>query len=67
MLDGRRQAGAGGAAGLAPAMLLIQIAASQARIGPFAERALETPHAAANSYRRGAATVSRGLRPGFSV
>lgn len=36
------------------AMLLLQAAASQAEIGPFARRARETPQAAARLYRAAA-------------
>ncbi len=36
----------------ASAMLLLQLAASQAEIGPFARRGRETPQMAAGLYRR---------------
>jgi hypothetical protein len=42
------------------AMLLLQLAAAQAQIGPFARRALETPQAAARFYEMAA---SRQARP----
>jgi hypothetical protein len=41
-------------------MLLLQLAAAQAQIGPFARRALETPQAAARCY---AIAASRQSRP----
>lgn len=42
------------------AMLLLQLAAAQAQIGPFARRALETPRTAARFYEIAA---SRQPRP----
>ncbi|AMJ61658.1 hypothetical protein [Bosea sp. PAMC 26642] len=42
------------------AILLLQAAASQAEIGPFARRALETPREAARHYR--AAMAANALR-----
>jgi hypothetical protein len=45
----REQDGERAAAGFA--MLLLQLAASQAEIGPFARRERETPAAAARLYR----------------
>lgn len=45
------------------AMLLLQLAASQAEIGPFARRDRETPQAAARLYRAAAAQARiDGLR-----
>jgi hypothetical protein len=47
------------------AMLLLQLAASQAEIGPFARRERETPEAAARLYRAAAMrTRSGGLMRG---
>lgn len=42
------------------AMLLLQLAASQAEIGPFARRERETPEAAARLYRAAARRVRIG-------
>ncbi|MBX9910259.1 MAG: hypothetical protein K2Z25_16275 [Beijerinckiaceae bacterium] len=44
------------------AMLLLQLAAAQAQIGPFARRALETPQAAARFYEIAAGRPA--ARPG---
>ncbi len=43
------------------AMLLLQLAAAQAQIGPFARRALETPQAAARFYEIAASRQPRRL------
>ena len=43
------------------AMLLLQLAAAQAGIGPFARRALETPQAAARFYEIAARRQPRRL------
>lgn len=54
--DGRVAAGS--------AMLLLQLAASQAEIGPFARRGCETPQVATGFYRRTARLLSAtGRRP----
>lgn len=45
----------------AAGLLLVQMAASQAEIGPFAKRARETPQAAADLYRA-ATTLGRAKR-----
>lgn len=42
------------------AILLLQLAASQAEIGPFARRERETPQAAARLYRAAATRVRIG-------
>jgi hypothetical protein len=47
------------------AMLLLQLAASQAGIGPFARCALETPQAAARHYEMAASRQTR-RRPRFA-
>ncbi|WP_156323446.1 hypothetical protein [Bosea sp. AAP35] len=43
------------------AMLLLQLAASQAEIGPFARRERETPQMAARLYRAAAMRARGGL------
>lgn len=43
-----------------PAILLVQIAASHAEIGPFARRGQETPQAAARCYEAAARRSARG-------
>ncbi|MBY0395529.1 MAG: hypothetical protein K2X91_03535 [Thermoleophilia bacterium] len=55
----REQAGERAAA--ASAMLLLQLAASQAEIGPFARRGRETPQMAAGLYRAAALRARTGL------
>ncbi len=52
----REQTGERAAA--ASAMLLLQLAASQAEIGPFARRGRETPQMATGLYRRAARLLS---------
>lgn len=54
----REQAGEKIAAG--SAMLLLQLAASQAEIGPFARRGRETPQMAAGLYRAAALRARTG-------
>jgi hypothetical protein len=63
MADGAYQERDGERAAAGCAMLLLQLAASQAEIGPFARRERETPEAAARLYRAAAmrARIS-GLR-----
>lgn len=60
MSDGgyREQGGERATAGFA--MLLLQLAASQAEIGPFARRDRETPQAAARLYRAAAVRARIG-------
>jgi hypothetical protein len=40
-------------------LLLLQVAASEAQIGPFARRSLEAPQAASRSYRETSRIVTR--------
>ncbi len=54
----------GGRVAAGSAMLLLQLAASQAEIGPFARRGCETPQVATGLYRRAARLLSAtGRRP----
>jgi hypothetical protein len=64
MAESEHRERAGGHAVAGSAMLLLQLAASQAEIGPFARRERETPLVAAGLYRRTARLLSAtGRRP----
>lgn len=54
MTESGYRAGGGDRAAAGFAMLLLQLAASQAEIGPFARRERETPAMAARLYREAA-------------
>jgi len=54
MVESNRREAAGERAAAACAILLLQHAASQAEIGPFARRGRETPDTAARLYRAAA-------------
>ncbi|KRD99885.1 hypothetical protein ASE63_10215 [Bosea sp. Root381] len=60
MVRSEQREGAGERAAAASAMLLLQLAASQAEIGPFARRGRETPEMAARLYRAAALRARAG-------
>ena len=62
MVRSEQRERAGERAAAASAILLVQLAASQAEIGPFARRGRETPETAARLYRA-AAQRARVARP----